>query len=76
MAAILIILTLKSLEVIVCAGRLKMRNSTFCRECVYLFRTELRKKQHQMIGFITERESVYCAVRTGSLNKTQDNIGN
>ena len=25
--------------------------------------------QHKLIGFITEMKSVYCAVRTGSLNK-------
>jgi hypothetical protein len=25
--------------------------------------------QHKLIGFITEMKSVYCAVRTGSLNE-------
>ena len=28
-----------------------------------------QNKRHKMIGFITEIKSVYCAVRTGSLNK-------
>ena len=31
--------------------------------------SDLCHLQHKLIGFITEMKSVYCAVRTGSLNK-------
>ena len=43
-------------------------------QCVYVFCADLRTNsdlchlQYKLIGFITEMESVYSAVRTGSLN--------
>ena len=38
--------------------------------CIYLrTNSELFHLQHKLIGFFTELKSVYCAVRTGSLNK-------
>ena len=39
--------------------------------CVlYLYQNKQRfVSQHKLTGFITEMKSVYCAVRTGSLNK-------
>ena len=50
-------------------------NHTLCPHCIYVFCIYLRTNsdlchlQHKPIGFITEMKSVYCAVRTGSLNK-------
>ena len=52
-----------------------INNCTFCPHCIYVFCIYLRTNsdlchlQHKLIGFITELKSVYCAVRTGSLNK-------
>ena len=38
--------------------------------CIYLrTNSDLCHFQHKLIGFIIEMKSVYCAVRTGSLNK-------
>ena len=38
--------------------------------CIYLrTNSDLCHLYHKLIGFITEMKSVYCAVRTGSLNK-------
>ena len=47
----------------------------FCPHCIYVFCIYLRTNsdlchlQHKLIGFYNEMRSVYCAVRTGSLNK-------
>ena len=55
--------------------QLIFNNCTFCPHCTYVFSIYLRTNndlchlQHKLIGFITEMKSVYCAVRTGSLNK-------
>ena len=41
--------------------------------CIYVFCVDLRANSHyfpihhKLTGFITEKEKVYCAVRTGSL---------
>ena len=44
--------------------------SIFYVFCIYLrTNSDLCHLQHKLIGFITEMKSVYCAVRTGSLNK-------
>jgi hypothetical protein len=54
---------------------LVFKNCTFCRECIDVFCIYLRRNsdlchlQHKLIGFIIEMKGVYCAVRTGSLNK-------
>jgi hypothetical protein len=43
--------------------------------CIYVFYVYLRTNselchlQHKLFGFITDMKSVYCAVRTESLNK-------
>ena len=47
----------------------------FCPHCIYVFCIYLRTNsdlchlQQNWLVFITEMKSVYCAVRTGSLNK-------
>jgi len=54
---------------------LTFKNLTLCPHCIYVFCVYLRTNsdlcqlQHKLIGFITEMKSVYCAVRTGYLNK-------
>ena len=49
------------------------KSSTFCPQYIYMFCMYLRKKHRihnaQLLVFIVEVVSVYCAVRTGSLNK-------
>jgi len=39
-------------------------------ECIYVFCIYLRTNRIKSLVFITEMASVYCAVRTGSLNIT------
>jgi hypothetical protein len=47
---------------------------TLASQCIHAFCTDLRTNsdyfpmRHQLIGFITETECVYCAVRTGYFN--------
>ena len=54
---------------------LTFNNCTLCPHCIYVFciylktNSDLGHLQHKLICFITEMKSVYCAVRTGSLNK-------
>jgi len=55
---------------------LRLKNSTFCPQNIYLFCMYLGKKTSefflystQRMVLITEETSIYCAVRTGSLNK-------
>ena len=49
-------------------------------QCIYVFCVDLRTNsdyfpiQHYLVGFITETECVYCAVRTGSLYIIQANF--
>ena len=56
---------------------LTFRNSVFYPQCIYLFCVDLRTNsdyfflQHYLYRFfINKAESVYCAVRTVSLNRT------
>jgi len=55
--------------------QLTLNNCTLCLHCIYLFCIYLRTNSdlcHLSINwlvFITEMKSVYCVVRTGSLNK-------
>ena len=50
-------------------------NCTFCPQCIYVFCIYLRTNSdlchlhHKLFGFYNREKSVYCAVRTGSLNK-------
>ena len=54
---------------------LTFNNYTLCPHYIYVFCIYLRTTSDlyhlrpKLIGFITELKSVYCAVRTGSLNK-------
>ena len=58
-----------------CTSSLTFNNCTFCPHCIYVFCIYLRTNsdlchlQLKLIGFITEMKSVYCELRTGSLNK-------
>jgi hypothetical protein len=45
---------------------LTFNNGTFCPHCIHVF---YKQQLVQLIGFITEMKSVYCAVRTGDLNE-------
>jgi hypothetical protein len=51
------------------------KNCTLCSYSIYMFCIDLRTNtdfcpiKNKLIGFITEIESVYSAVRTGSLNE-------
>jgi len=53
---------------------LTFNNCTLCPHPIYVFCIYLRQNsdlchlQHKLIRFITEMKSVYCAVRSGSLN--------
>jgi len=55
---------------------LTFRNSVFCSHCACVLFTDLRTNSdfylHSInwLVFITEAESVYCAVRTGSSDQT------
>ena len=57
-----------------CTNSLIFNNCTLCPHCIYVFCIYLRTNsdlyhlQHKLV-FIPEMKSVYCAVRTGSLNK-------
>ena len=54
---------------------LTFNNCTLCPHCIYVFCIYLRTNsdlchlQHILVGFYNRDESVYSAVRTGSLNK-------
>jgi hypothetical protein len=53
---------------------LTFNNCTLCPHCIYVFYIYLRTNSdlchlHHKLVFITEMKSVYCAVRTGALNK-------
>jgi hypothetical protein len=69
------ILTFQALPVTWCTSSLTFNNCTFCPHYIYVFCIYLRTNsdlchlQHKLIGFYNEMKSVYCAVRTGSLNK-------
>jgi hypothetical protein len=68
-------LNFQTLPVTWCTTSLTSNNCTLCQHCIYVFCVYLRTNsdlchlQHKLIGFITEMESVYSAVRTGDLNK-------
>jgi hypothetical protein len=55
---------------------LTFRNSLFCPQCIYMFCVDLRTNRNtslyriNLLVFRNKAESVYCAVRTGSLNQT------
>jgi hypothetical protein len=55
---------------------LTFSNSTFCPQCIYVFCVDLRTNSDfylysiNLLVFITEAESVYCTVRSGSSNQT------
>jgi hypothetical protein len=55
---------------------LTFNKCTLCSRCIYVFCIYLRTDsdlchlQHKLIGFYDRDKSVYCAVRTGFLNKT------
>ena len=69
-------LTFQSLPVTWCTNTLTFNNCTFCTHCIYVFCIYLRTNsdlchlQHKLIGFYNRDECAYCAVQTGSLNKT------
>jgi len=71
------ILNLQSPVVTICTTGLTFNNSTLSTQCTYVFCTDLRQTaiislyNINSLVFITEKESVYCAVRTGSLNIVQ-----
>ena len=52
-----------------------LNSCTFCPHCIYVFCIYLRTNSdlchllYKLIGFYNRDERVYCAVRTGSLNK-------
>ena len=68
-------LTFYSLLVTWCINSLIFNNRRLCPHCIYVFCIYLRTNSdlchlyHKLIAFITEMKTVYCAVRTGSLNK-------
>ena len=70
-----ILLNLLSLPVTWCTNNLTFNNCTLCPHCIYVFcvypRTNIDSchLQNKLIGFYNRNENVYCAVRTGSLNK-------
>jgi len=73
-------LTFHSPVVTLSTASLTFSNPTFCpHSCIYVFCVDLRTNSHYFpnsinwLGFITETESVYCAVRTGSLNTIPGN---
>ena len=55
--------------------QLNIHICTLCQNWIYVFcvylrtNSDLSNLHHELIGFITENKSVYCAVRTGYLNK-------
>jgi hypothetical protein len=55
---------------------LTLTNSTWCSHCIYVFCTDFRTNSKfalyhtNRLVFITQVDSVYCAVRTESLFKT------
>jgi hypothetical protein len=54
-----------------CTASLTFRNSTFCPHSVFMcFVWIISLYSINWLAFITETDSVYCAVRTGSLSKT------
>jgi hypothetical protein len=49
---------------------LTFNNCTLCHTVFKCFvNSDLCRLQHKLIGFTTEKKSVYSAVRTGSLNE-------
>jgi hypothetical protein len=66
--------TFQRLQVTWCTISLTFNNCTLCPHCINVFCIYLRTNsnlchlQHKLVS-ITEMKSVYCAVRTGSVNK-------
>ena len=74
-------LTLYSPVVTICTTSLTFNNSTFCPHTVFMCFVWI-SEQTAIISlyniiwlvFITDTQCVYCAVRTGSINKTRINL--